>query len=229
MKNILQHHLNVCDLCVYSFHMTQNHRDVPVINRDAMLRLLDRRQYSSFQTLYKELMDNPQIENINENSNSNEQPNEIDPNQNSSSQDSGNRDDIINSSQSGNDTQNFVSDGSNEGINQDFSSGDTTQDSGTVTGNEVLNESFEEIENPSQPHNLRHPRRSDQTPISNFENPSGELNLSNALREGQPVDADVSNNIGIFQMLFIRIYCFLGHIFKDILLFRTYFFGNIFL
>lgn len=189
--------------------MTYNKKKVPVIHRDKMLRLLDRKQYSSFQTLYKEIIDNAvQIEagdrgdvaidnqnEVNENNAADEEnasvgdQNALNDNANieEPSQDSGHGEENNRSSESG----------------QDESSGNNTQDSGAATGNEELNQSFrEEIENPSQgERNLRHPRRSGQR-LSAIENPSLELRISNALNEERSVDYDLSQDLGFFSNTF---------------------------
>ena len=190
----------------------KRNENVPVIHRDAMLRLLDRRQYSSFQTLYKELMNqtpHEQIfgnvtENLNDsgqNSNSTGSNGTI-PNANQTEQDSNGTETLQNSN-----TQDSgrTSEDQSSSSNRDESSVPNTQDSGRHTVNdEGFNQSFEEIGNSSsQPQTrFRHSRRSDQTSFGNYDTPSREANLFNSLAEGQPIDANLSENIGIFSFIF---------------------------
>ena len=171
--------------------MTSDKRNenVPVIHRDAMLRLLDRREFSSFQSLYKELMDLPPHEQMFGNFNEifNGMSNDNESNQNSQSQDSGQT--------SGNQSSGHQSSASN----QDEPSVPNTHDSGRDTENdEEINQSFQEISNSQPNHRLRHPRRSFPSSSTNFDRFSRELNISNSLDEGRPIDADLSENIGIF-------------------------------
>ena len=186
----------------------KRNENVPVIHRDAMLRLLDRRQYSSFQTLYKELMNqtpHEQIfgnvtENLNDsgqNSNSTGSNGTI-PNANQTEQDSNGTETLQNSN-----TQDSgrTSEDQSSSSNRDESSVPNTQDSGRHTENdEELNQSVEEIGNSSsQPQTrFRHSRRSDQSNFGNYDTPSMEARISNSLAEGRPIDADLSENIGIF-------------------------------
>ena len=194
----------------------KRNENVPVIHRDAMLRLLDRSQYSSFQTMYKELMDRPPHEqifgNVTENLNENE-PNPSGTGQNSSgNRQNSNANDTVPNSDETRPNQNsqsqdsgHMSENQSSSSNRDESSVPNTQDSGRHTENdEVLNQSFEEIDNSSsQPHTrFRHSRRSDQSSFGNFETPSREARISNSLAEGQPIDANLSENIGIFSFIF---------------------------
>ena len=203
----------------------KRNENVPVIHRDAMLRLLDRRKFSSFQTMYKELMNRPPHEqilgNVTENLNANDPSgtaNETnpsgtanDPVPSGAGQNPNANDTVPNSDETGSNQNDQSQDSGrtseiqSSSSNRDESSVPNTKDSGRHTENdEGFNQSFEEIGNSSsQPQTrFRHSRRSDQTSFGNYDTPSREANLLNSLAEGQPIDANLSENIGIFSFIF---------------------------
>lgn len=165
--------------------MREQFQSLPTLHRDKLLRQLDRCQHSSFQVLYREMMDRPPI-------NGTESQNDA-----VLSQDSGQPTDFDEPQPASGSNDSNTDNGSPFGTHDS----PIQHDSGAVSGNDDMNDSFEVISNPSQPTmNLRNPRRFGQPDLDSFQNPSREYNMTNAFINDAPIDEDVSPDLGIYHI-----------------------------